>query len=154
MSSVAVPQLMTTPAISLRIVARMAEPRLRMERHVAAVIKLDARQRMIVFLLDLYERLRRRDLISRPSFNLPLTQEQLADHFGMTMVPVNRTLRRLREDRLAMGANHVVILTDVDRMRAVAPIALPAAHPPATIAGADEELPAAPAPLVTQRENC
>ena len=90
-----------------------------MDRHLTAISRLDARERIGLFLLDIYDRLRRRELISRPTFNLPLTQEQIADHLGMTMVHVNRTLRRLREERLLMVANQVVIITDIDRLRAV-----------------------------------
>ena len=70
-----------------------------------------------MLLLDLHDRLRRRDLISRPSYNLPLTQEQLADHLGLTLVHVNRTLRRLREERIAMVDRQVVVIQDMERLR-------------------------------------
>jgi hypothetical protein len=89
------------------------------DRHLTAITRFDARERCALFLLDLHDRLRRRDLIARPTFNLPLTQEQIADHLGMTMVHVNRTLRHLREDRLAIVAQQVVMLTDLDRLRAL-----------------------------------
>jgi len=112
-------ELMADRAVALRVTALMAETRWRMDRHLTAISRLDARERIGLFLLDIYDRLRRRELISRPTFNLPLTQEQIADHLGMTMVHVNRTLRRLREERLLMVANQVVIITDLDRLRAV-----------------------------------
>ena len=112
-------ELMTSHAVALRIAALMAEARWRMDRHVAAVCRLDARERIGVFLLDIHDRLLRRGLINRPTFNLPLTQEQIADHLGMTMVHVNRTLRRMRDDRLVLVDRQVVIITDLDRLRAV-----------------------------------
>jgi DNA-binding transcriptional regulator LsrR (DeoR family) len=31
-----------------------------------------------------------------------LTQEQVGDHLGLTLVHVNRTLRRLREERIVL----------------------------------------------------
>jgi hypothetical protein len=68
-------------------------------------------------LLDIHDRLKRRDLISRPTFNLPLTQEQIADYLGLTMVHINRTLRRLREERLALLDRHVVIIHDLPALR-------------------------------------
>jgi hypothetical protein len=37
----------------------------------------------------------------------------------MTIVHVNRTLRRLRKYRLALVAQQVVIITDLDRLRAL-----------------------------------
>jgi CRP-like cAMP-binding protein len=111
--------LISQRPVALRIAALMAETRWRMDRHLTAISQLDARERIGLFLLDIHDRLRRRELIVRPTFNLPLTQEQIADHLGMTMVHVNRTLRRLREDRLVLVAKQVVIITDLDRLRGV-----------------------------------
>src|SRR5262249_14259672 len=73
--------------------------------------------RIAAVVLDIYERLRRRDLVSRPTFNLPLTQEQLADYLGITMVHVSRTLRRMREEGLLLMDRQVVIITDLDALR-------------------------------------
>jgi hypothetical protein len=70
-------------------------------------------------LLDIHDRLKRRDLISRPTFNLPLTQEQIGDHLGLTVVHVNRTLRRLREERVLMMDRQVVIIHDLDALREI-----------------------------------
>jgi DNA-binding transcriptional regulator LsrR (DeoR family) len=50
-------------------------------------------------------------LIARPTFNLPLTQDQIGDHLGLTMVHVSRTLRRLREDKVALVDRQVVTHT-------------------------------------------
>ena len=97
----------------------MAETRWRMDRNMTAVLRLDAQERVALFLLDIYDRLRRHNLISRPTFALPLTQNQIADYLGMTMVHVNRTLRRLREEKIAIVAQQVVMITDLDRLRAV-----------------------------------
>ena len=86
-------------------------------------------------LLDLYERLRRHGLISRTTYNLPLTQEQMADHLGLTLVHVNRTLRRLREERIVLVDRQVVIIMDLDRLREFAHgLPQPAELPEAIIA--------------------
>ena len=68
-------------------------------------------------LLDLFERLRRNGLTSQMTFNLPLTQEQMADYLGLTLVHVNRTMRRLREQRIAIVDRQVVIIRDLNRLR-------------------------------------
>ena len=128
--------LMGTRPVALRVAALMAETRWRMDRHLTAISRLDARERIGLFLLDIHDRLRRRELIERPTFNLPLTQEQIADHLGMTMVHVNRTLRRLREDRLVLVAQQVVIITDLDRLRALLGGMPPLAELPAPPAAA------------------
>jgi CRP/FNR family transcriptional regulator, anaerobic regulatory protein len=77
-------------------------------------------ERRAEMLVDLHERLRRRDLVTAGSFNLPLTQQQIADHLGLTVVHVNRTLRLLREEKVAIVDKHVVILHDMTRLRLLA----------------------------------
>jgi CRP/FNR family transcriptional regulator len=113
-------ELMANPQIAVRTVALMAEARWRIDRHVTAITRFDARSRIASFLLGIYERLRRAELIHRPTFNLHLTQDQMADHLGMTMVHVSRTLRRLREQRLVLVDRQVVIILDVAALRELA----------------------------------
>lgn len=113
-------ELMANPPIAVRALALMAEVRWRIDRHVTAITRFDARSRIASFLLGIYERLRRAELISRPTFNLHLTQDQMADHLGMTMVHVSRTLRRLREQRLVLVDRQVVIILDIDGLRELA----------------------------------
>ena len=88
-------------------------------------------------LLSIHDRLRHRGFILRPTFNLPLTQEQIADHLGLTLVHVNRTLRRLREEKILFLDRHVVIISDIDRARDLAEglpqaVALPSPAPQRT----------------------
>jgi len=105
------------PAINLQVLALLAEMRWRSDRLAAALARLDAAARLCVMLLDVFERLRRNELISGMTFNLPLTQEQMADHLGLTLVQVNRTLRRLREEGIAIVDRQLVIIRDLDRLR-------------------------------------
>jgi CRP/FNR family transcriptional regulator, anaerobic regulatory protein len=134
LSAAALRELMADPQITLRALAVMGEARWRSDRHMTAVIRFDAHGRIAAFLLGMYDRLRRRELISRPTFNLPLTQEQMADHLGLTMVHVSRTMRRLREERLVLMDRHVVIIFDLDGLRRVAsglpPLNAPEISPP------------------------
>jgi CRP-like cAMP-binding protein len=113
-------ELIANPQIAVRVLALMAEARWRIDRHLTAITRFDARCRIASFLLGIYDRLRRTDLISRPTFNLHLTQDQMADHLGMTMVHVSRTLRRLREERLVLVDRQVVIILDVPALRELA----------------------------------
>jgi CRP-like cAMP-binding protein len=110
-------RLMADTGIALRVVALLTEARGRASQLAVALGRLDAEARICLFLLDVYDRLRRRDLVGQGSFNLPLTQEQIADHLGLTVVHVNRTLRRLREQRILLFDRQVVILLDVGKMR-------------------------------------
>ncbi|MFZ2004935.1 MAG: Crp/Fnr family transcriptional regulator [Stellaceae bacterium] len=113
-------ELARDPRICLRILALAAEERWRIDRHLTAITRFDSRGRLASMILDVYYRLRRRELISRPAFNLPLTQEQIADHLGITMVHVSRTLRLMREQRLVLLDRQVVIILDLDELRRTA----------------------------------
>jgi CRP-like cAMP-binding protein len=119
LSSKQLRQLMAHPQIAARMLALMAETRWRTDRLVTALSRLAAYERIACFLLSIYDRLRRAELIARPTFNLPLTQDQIGDHLGLTMVHVSRTLRRLREDKVALVDRQVVIILDVERLRAI-----------------------------------
>jgi CRP-like cAMP-binding protein len=110
-------RMMADHHVSLQICALLVEARWRAARLAVAIGRLDARARICLFLLDIHDRLFRRGLINRPTYNLPLTQEQIADHLGLTVVHVNRTLKRLRESRLVLVDRQVVIIQDLPRLR-------------------------------------
>ena len=57
-----------------------------------------ARERVAHLLLELLHRLRLVGLSDGTSFELPLTQGTLGDALGLSIVHVNRTLRRLNEE--------------------------------------------------------
>jgi len=113
-------ELVADHSVAMYVLAQLAEQRRRSDRLAASIGRLDAHARLCVLLLDIHDRLRHRGLINRATFNLPLTQEQLADHLGLTLVHVNRTLRRLREEKIVLVDRHVVIIQDVERLRELA----------------------------------
>jgi CRP-like cAMP-binding protein len=60
---------------------------------------------------ELHVRLRRVGLVGDHSFDLPLTQEDLADTLGMTAVHTNRVLQRMRKAGLVvLSSRHMTIL--------------------------------------------
>ena len=103
--------------VALRMYTLLAEARCRIERLATTVLRLDAQARIAAFILDMYERPRRHGLTNELSFNLALTQDEMADHLGLTLVHVNRTLRRMREDRLVDVDRQVVIITNLQGLR-------------------------------------
>ena len=125
LAGAAIRDLLCHPSVSVRVLALAGEVRDRAERHIAALARRDARERMSQFLLSVHDRLRRRDLINRPTFNLWLTQEEIGDHLGLTVVHVSRTLRRLREEKLVLVDRHVVIILDEDGLRSAAGVLTP-----------------------------
>jgi CRP/FNR family transcriptional regulator len=120
LGAAALRELLVDPCVSMFLLAQIAEGRWRADRLAASIGRLDAHARICVLLLDIHDRLRHRGLINRPTFNLPLTQEQIADHLGLTLVHVNRTLRRLREEKIVLVDRQVVIIQDMERLRDLA----------------------------------
>ena len=71
-----------------------------MREWVVNVGRRDARQRIAHVLCEFAVRLEARGLASNHGFELPMTQEQLADTTGLTSVHVNRVLKGLETDGL------------------------------------------------------
>lgn len=109
--------LMADRCVAISVLGLAAEARWRGDQLSAMIGRLDAQARIAALILSIHDRLRRRGLTTGTSFNLPLTQEQMADHLGLTLVHVNRTLRRLREERLVLVDRQVVIIMDLDGLR-------------------------------------
>jgi CRP/FNR family transcriptional regulator, anaerobic regulatory protein len=100
-----------TGATGLCIWRLLSERQQRADRLVATISSLDARGRIAAMVLDFYQRLTTRKLITTRSFNLPLTQHQIANFLGMTAVHVNRTIRAMSNDQLLrIEKQHVTIL--------------------------------------------
>ena len=78
--------------------------------------RLPAFQRLACLLCELSVRL---DAIAdnRSRFDLPLTQELLADVLGLTSVHVNRMMQRLRTERLIATEGRSVTIPDVTLLR-------------------------------------
>jgi CRP-like cAMP-binding protein len=94
--------LTTDGAVAARIAFQLGEDERRLHNWVVGLGRADARERIAFFILDLYGRLRRIHLAGeqQPGFTLPMTQQQIGDHTGLTIVHVNRVLRHMREENL------------------------------------------------------
>lgn len=78
----------------------------------------DAYARMAHLFCELALRLKVVGLCQGGHFQLPLTQGELADTTGLTPVHVNRTLQRLRADRLITTRGTELWIEDWDRLAA------------------------------------
>jgi len=92
----------------------------RADRRLTAISCLDASGRLAMMVLDFYTRLRRRKLIKGSAYNLPLTQVQIAQYLGLTVVYINRVLRSLREARIVNLEKHCVTILDLERLTRLA----------------------------------
>jgi CRP-like cAMP-binding protein len=109
--------LMAERGVALKLLSLAAEAHLRMDRHLAAIGRLEARERVGGLLLDTYDRLRHNGLIARSTFNLNLTQNEIGDHLGPTSVHISRTLRQLRKEKIALVYRQVAVIIDFARLR-------------------------------------
>jgi CRP-like cAMP-binding protein len=79
-----------------------------------------ADRQMAHLFCELHLRLKLVGLGDRRGYELPLTQEELADTLGLSTVHVNRVLQKLRRDGLIGFANGRLKLMDLDRLMAFA----------------------------------
>jgi CRP-like cAMP-binding protein len=72
----------------------------------------DARTRIAHLLCEFAMRLETADLGQQTAYELPITQEQLADAVALTSVHVNRTLMKLEDEGLIQRSKRVISITD------------------------------------------
>ncbi len=86
---------------------------------VLNVGRRDARMRLAHLLCELGVRLDAEGLAEDYGYELPMTQEQLADALGLTSVHVNRTLKSLEAEGLIVRSKRSVSFPDWKRLRRV-----------------------------------
>jgi CRP-like cAMP-binding protein len=79
----------------------------------------DSRARMAHLLCELAIRLEAMGLTDEYGYELPMTQEQLADALGLTPVHVNRTLKALDAEGLITRTRRSISFPDWEKMRRV-----------------------------------
>ena len=80
----------------------------------------DAHARIAHLMCELHARMKRVDLVQDGEFDLPLTQEELADALGLTPVHVNRVLKRLRAEDFIVLRNRTLTILDTAQLAAAA----------------------------------
>lgn len=78
-----------------------------------------ARERIGHILCEFAARLESVGLDTNYGYELPMTQEQLADAAGLTPVHVNRTLKALEEDRLIIRKRRHILIPEWQRLREI-----------------------------------
>lgn len=97
--------------------ASLQEEALLRER-IVALGRRDAVGRVAYLLCELLWRHQAIGLAEGHSFELPLTQAELADALGMTAVHINRVLQKLRGQGWIVLRNRTVVLNDVAALQA------------------------------------
>jgi CRP-like cAMP-binding protein len=91
-----------------------------LREHLVDIGRRTAYERVAHLLLELMHRLRQIGQANGEDFAMPLTQPLLADALGLSVVHVNRTLRRLQRDGLIAVRSRRVTILDDDGLRRVA----------------------------------
>lgn len=81
--------------------------------------RMEARDRVGHFLLQLHARLQVMDGDIGDTFRMPLSQELIGDALGLSAIHVNRTLRRLQEEGFLKRRGQEVTLPDRDRLATI-----------------------------------
>jgi CRP/FNR family transcriptional regulator, anaerobic regulatory protein len=114
--------------VATRCTWQLIEEERRLHNWVTGLGAGSAEERMAHLLLDFHGRLVRSGQIAPEAgeYDLPMTQEQLGDHLGISTVHVNRVLKGLRENGIATMRARRVRIGD---MPALARIAFPLQDP-------------------------
>jgi CRP-like cAMP-binding protein len=88
--------------------------------HLVRLGRQSAIERVCHLFLELHWRLQAVGLAHARAFPMPLTQEALADALGLSVVHLNRTLQRLRRDRIIACERARVVLLQPERMVSIA----------------------------------
>lgn len=79
-----------------------------------------ARERISHLFCELKTRLEIVDLAEKDRFDLPLTQEEIADTVGLTSVHVNRMLRQMKDEGLVRnGTNRRLMIVDESQLERI-----------------------------------
>lgn len=92
--------VLTRPAVGTAVIQLTLVEASILREWVVNVGRRDARTRIAHLLCEFAVRLESRNLHSHEGFELPMTQEQLADATGLTSVHVNRVLKGLEAESL------------------------------------------------------
>jgi len=110
----------TAPEVLHRVVGRMTAKLATFHDHVLLLGRKTARERVATFLLGLSDRARRRGEPPTPLM-LPMGRTDIADHIGLTVETVSRTMTRLKRDGLlGLPSPSQVAIPNVGALRAVA----------------------------------
>src|SRR5258707_566000 len=109
-------------AVAMHLAWQLAQDERHLHNWNVRLGRANGEERLAVFLLELRNRLTALGVTSAATrYALPLTQQQIADHIGLTTVHVGRLLRRFRElGMVDIRSNEVVFLDNVRLLEEIA----------------------------------
>lgn len=107
--------------LAMRLLWLASHQKRMLERLAVTLGRCTADETLAGFAVDLRERLERRGMLDEGglSFAFPLGQAEIADHLGMTVVHLNRVLRRMEERDILIVRRGRMVIRDLDRLEAL-----------------------------------
>jgi CRP-like cAMP-binding protein len=108
--------------IANRCIWQVIEEERRLHNWVVSLGQGSAEERMAMLMIDFHTRLQGAGVIPEGTlhFHMPLTQQQLADHLGLTAIHVNRVLKALRERQIVLVRDGSVRILDFANLQRIA----------------------------------
>jgi CRP-like cAMP-binding protein len=97
----------------------MADQQAEMTEHMGSLARHTAYERVAALLLRLYRRVEGRSPGSRTVFACPVSQQVIGDMLGLSVVHVNRSLRKLSEDGILHKRTGEVEILDAGALRRI-----------------------------------
>ena len=88
--------------------------------HIVDLGRRTPRERLAHFLLEIHARLLAVGRAEKTSFDLPFSQEVMADVLGLSVPHLNRVMQQLRAERLITSRARLVELTDMASLQTLA----------------------------------
>jgi CRP-like cAMP-binding protein len=108
----------SNPEIRTRVLCHLSANLLEAQQHLFVLGCQTAKERLASFLTRLADRI---DLVPGETLDLPMGRQDIADHLGMTIETVCRTISMLKnEGTVAVPSSHEIVLNDMAALRVLA----------------------------------
>jgi CRP-like cAMP-binding protein len=107
-----------SPAVRTQLLCHLSANLLTAQQHLFVLGCQKARERVASFLLRLADRT---DLVCGDRLDLPMSRQDIADHLGLTIETISRTITALRGEGIVLIPNtNQIVLRDMAALRALA----------------------------------
>ncbi len=114
------------PEIGIKLLCLQQRDQGRCFNHIMSMGQKNATESVAFMLIELYDRCHECNLSvdSRDCF-FPLSQEEIADYAGITLVHVSRVMKDLRNQGVLENKHRKIYIQDLDALRRIANIKSP-----------------------------
>ena len=109
---------MSSPRLAAAMYFVVQQERVWLMDKITSIGRTSAAQRLATFLLSVHDRLRKIDGRAGRTFELPLSQAELANVLGITTVHTNRTIQQLERTGMISRSGRQTTLEDLKALRA------------------------------------